>query len=135
MCLGLQGIVEYFGGTLGQLAIPVHGRSSLVRVLSRDLARENGHTRARRDLFEGLPTPFRAGRYHSLFARRDQMPRCLRVRAETDDGVVMAIEHETLPLAAVQFHPESVMSVGERVGIRLIENVVDTLVPDRSTPP
>jgi anthranilate synthase len=78
-------------------------------------------------LFEGLPTEFTAGRYHSLFAIRDRLPAALRVTAETEDGVVMAIEHATLPLAAVQFHPESIMTLGEDVGLRLLANVMKVL--------
>ncbi len=114
VCLGLQGIVEHFGGALGVLDIPVHGKPSALR-------------RTDSALFEGLPETFTAGRYHSLYAIRDRMPDCLRVTAETEDGIVMAIEHETLPVAAVQFHPESIMSFGEGAGARLIANVVARL--------
>ena len=67
------------------------------------------------------------GRYHSLFAREEELPSCLRVTARSDDGVVMAVEHESLPVAAVQFHPESIMSLGEAVGLRLVRNVVELL--------
>ena len=112
VCLGLQGIVEHFGGELGILPVPVHGKPSPVRVA------------APSPLFEGLPDSFAAGRYHSLFAIRDRVPGCLRVIAETEDGIVMAVEHETLPVAAVQFHPESIMSFGSGAGARLIGNVV-----------
>ena len=111
VCLGLQGIVEHFGGELGVLDIPVHGKPSSVKT-------------AASPLFEGLPADFAVGRYHSLFARRDKLPDCLRVTAETADGVVMAVEHKTLPVAAVQFHPESIMSFGDGAGQRLMENVV-----------
>ena len=114
VCLGLQGMVEHFGGTLGVLDPPVHGKATRVRVLGGRL-------------FEGLPTEFTAGRYHSLFAIRDRLPAALRVTAETEDGVVMAIEHATLPLAAVQFHPESIMTLGEDVGLRLLANVMSVL--------
>jgi anthranilate synthase len=114
VCLGLQGMVEYFGGTLGILDYPMHGKASRVHVL--------GGT-----LFAGLPKEFVAGRYHSLFARRDTLPADLTPTAESDDGVVMAIEHTTLPLAAVQFHPESIMSLDDDVGLRLLRNVVSRL--------
>ena len=93
VCLGLQGIVEYFGGALDVLGIPCHGKPSLVRVLGGRLLR-------------GLPPEFTVGRYHSLHARRSGLPASLRVTAETADGVVMAVEHAELPIAAVQFHPE-----------------------------
>jgi len=114
VCLGLQGMVEYCGGTLGVLDPPVHGKASRIRVLGGRL-------------FEGLPAEFTAGRYHSLFAIRDRLPAALRVTAETEDSVVMAIEHATLPLAAVQFHPESIMTLGEDVGLRLLANVLSLL--------
>ena len=111
VCLGLQGIVEYFGGELGVLATPVHGKASLVRVLGGAM-------------FRGLPSTFAAGRYHSLFARRETLPAVLRACAESDDGVIMAVEHRELPIAAVQFHPESILTSAENVGLRLLENVL-----------
>ena len=114
VCLGLQGIVEYFGGRLASLAHPMHGKPSVVRV-------HPGR------LFDTLPTEFRAGRYHSLFAVRDTLPASLHVTAESDDGVVMAVEHDTLPVAGVQFHPESILTLQEDLGLRLIHNVVETL--------
>jgi anthranilate synthase len=114
VCLGLQGMVEYFGGRLGTLDPPMHGKPSRIRV-----------TGGR--LFEGLPATFTAGRYHSLFAIRDALPADLKVTAESEDGLVMAIEHATLPLAAVQFHPESIMTLGDDVGVRLLANVMDRL--------
>ncbi len=114
VCLGLQGMVEYFGGTLGVLDPPVHGKASRIRV-------RGGR------LFEGLPTEFTAGRYHSLFAIRETLPAVLEVSAETEDGVIMAVEHRTLPLAAVQFHPESIMTLGDDLGLRLLGNVMSRL--------
>ncbi|HYD48333.1 MAG TPA: gamma-glutamyl-gamma-aminobutyrate hydrolase family protein, partial [Terriglobales bacterium] len=114
VCLGLQGMVEHFGGKLGVLDYPMHGKPSLIEV-------RGGR------LFEGLPRRFTAGRYHSLFAVRDQVPADLRVTAETEDGVVMAVEHSDLPCAAVQFHPESILTLAEDAGMRLIRNVVTAL--------
>ena len=116
VCLGLQGMVEHFGGKLGVLDYPMHGKPSRIRVIGGRL-------------FEGLPAEFTAGRYHSLFALPESLPGDLRVTAESDDGVVMAVEHATLPLAAVQFHPESIMSLDDEVGLRLLANVVDKLAP------
>ncbi len=110
VCLGLQGIVEHFGGTLDVLATPMHGRPSPVRV----------HGGA---LFDGLPRAFPVGRYHSLHAVRETLPACLRVTAEDEAGVVMAVEHEALPIAAVQFHPESIMTP-EAHGHRMIANAL-----------
>jgi len=114
VCLGLQSIIEAAGGELGQLETPMHGKPSEV------------HCSGGR-LFEGLPSKFKAGRYHSLYATRDLIPDDYDVTAISDDGIVMAVEHKTLPIAAVQFHPESIMSMDDDVGMRLIRNVVDTL--------
>jgi anthranilate synthase len=111
VCLGLQGIVEHFGGELGVLEYPMHGKASRIRVCGGRL-------------FAGLPAEFTAGRYHSLFAIREKLPSALVVTAESDDDVVMALEHATLPVAAVQFHPESIMSLEGDLGIRLLRNVV-----------
>lgn len=114
VCLGLQGIVEHFGGELDLLPKPMHGKPSRVRVL--------GGT-----LLEGHPSEFDAGRYHSLVAKRDTLPRELILVAETPQGVVMGIEHATLPVAAVQFHPESILSLEEEIGHRLVDNVMRRL--------
>jgi anthranilate synthase len=113
VCLGLQGIVEYFGGQLDVLPYPAHGIDSPIRLSS-----ESG------SLFAELPIEFTAGRYHSLFAVPEKLPTDLKVTALSEDGIVMAIEHVTLPIAAVQFHPESILSLGDDFGIRLIRNVV-----------
>ena len=121
VCLGLQGIVEYFGGRLGTLGYPMHGKPSAIR------------WRGGR-LLANLPERFEAGRYHSLFGERDSLPECLDVTAETDDGVIMAIEHRTLPVAAVQFHPESILTLGGEVGRRLILEVVAHLRPATEEP-
>ena len=82
-------------------------------------------------LYDNLPGEFRAARYHSLFAVRDSLPACLCVTAESDDGVVMAVEHTDLPIAAVQFHPESILTLQEDLGLRLMHNVVETLTAPR----
>lgn len=115
VCLGLQGLVEHLGGELGVLDYPMHGKPSRIQV-------RGGR------LFAGLPEEFTAGRYHSLFAIREKLPPALEVTAESDDGIVMAVEHAHLPLAAVQFHPESIMSLDGDVGLRLLRNVVAGLV-------
>ena len=111
VCLGLQGMVEAFGGKLGVLGYPMHGKPSTVI-----------HKGA--GVFEGLPPRFKAGRYHSLFAREDTFPDCLEVTAESDDGVIMGVRHRELPLEAVQFHPESMLTLEGNCGLRLMENVV-----------
>ena len=109
VCLGLQAIVEYFGGSLGVLDPPMHGKPSVVQALPGRLLR-------------GLPEHFTVGRYHSLHAVRSRLPGVLSVVAQTEtDQVIMAIEHATLPIAAVQFHPESVMTSPGEIGMPIIE--------------
>lgn len=115
VCLGLQAIGEYFGATLRQLDEPMHGKPTRITV------HHPGH------VFAGLPDKVTIGRYHSLHATRETLPNTLTVTASTDDGIVMGIEHVDLPIAAVQFHPESIMSLGQDAGIRIIENVVSRL--------
>jgi anthranilate synthase len=109
VCLGLQGIVEHFGGELGVLDYPMHGKPSRI-------------TPADGVLLEGFPESFVAGRYHSLHAI--DVPDDLVVTATTEDGVVMAVEHASLPVWSVQFHPESILSLEGRLGHRLIRNVM-----------
>jgi anthranilate synthase len=92
----------------------MHGKPSRIRV-------SGGR------LFEDLPQRFEAGRYHSLFALPEHLPAGLTVTARSEDGIIMAIEHESLPVAAVQFHPESILTLGEDCGIRLIRNVMRLL--------
>jgi anthranilate synthase len=113
VCLGLQGIVEYFGGTLRQLDYPMHGKRSEL-------------TQAEGVLFAGLPRPISVGRYHSLVAAK--VPECLEVCARSADGSVMALVHRSLPLAAVQFHPESILTLEGDKGRTLIRNALRHLV-------
>ena len=113
VCLGLQGIVEAFGGELQVLGYPMHGKHSLVT--------HNG-----RGVFRGLPSPFRVGRYHSLYADRASFPACLEITAESEDGVIMGVRHRDLPIEAVQFHPESILTLERNCGLRLIENMIET---------
>jgi len=115
VCLGLQGIVEAFGGELGVLDYPMHGKPSLV-------------IHQNKGVFEGLPERFKVGRYHSLFARKETLPACLEVTAESDDGVIMGVRHRELPIEGVQFHPESILTLDANCGLRLMENVVAQLV-------
>jgi anthranilate synthase len=82
-------------------------------------------------LLAGLPKEFTVGRYHSLYARRSTLPRDLMVSAETADRIVMAIEHASLPIAAVQFHPESVMTAAD-LGHHLIERTLTVLAGERA---
>jgi len=114
VCLGLQGMVEGFGGELGVLPYPMHGKPSMV-------------THDGRGVFEGLPSPLKAGRYHSLYAIREKLPAVLEITAESDDGIVMGVRHRELPMEAVQFHPESLLSLGGEMGQKLIQNMVRRL--------
>jgi anthranilate synthase len=114
VCLGLQGMVEAFGGELGVLGYPMHGKPSLVK--NRGVG-----------VFEGLPEEFRVGRYHSLYAIREKLPAVLEVTAETEDGVIMGVRHRELPMEAVQFHPESILTLDGNCGLKLMENVVRVL--------
>jgi anthranilate synthase len=111
VCLGLQGVVEAFGGELGVLDYPMHGKPSWV-------------THQGQGVFEGLPEKFQVGRYHSLFARRETFPACLEATAHSEDGVIMAVRHKDLPVEAVQFHPESILTAAGDCGLKLMENVL-----------
>ncbi|MBW4599900.1 MAG: anthranilate synthase [Calothrix sp. FI2-JRJ7] len=113
VCLGLQGIVEAFGGELNVLDYPQHGKPSQLIV-----------TDSNSVLFKGLPETFPVGRYHSLYANPEKLPSQLKVTAITEDEVIMGIEHQSLPIAAVQFHPESIMTLTGSVGLAIIKNVV-----------
>jgi anthranilate synthase len=111
VCLGLQGIVEAFGGELGVLDYPVHGKPSQI-------------TNTGKGIFEGLPETFAVGRYHSLYAKREKLPACLEITAESDDGVIMGVRHKELPIEAVQFHPESILSATAGHGLKLMQNAI-----------
>lgn len=111
VCLGLQGIVEAFGGELGVLPYPMHGKPSKVN--------HNG-----KGVFAGLPEDIEVGRYHSLFAIPERLPSVLEITARTEDGVIMGIRHRELPIEAVQFHPESILSAHQDIGLKLIRNAL-----------
>lgn len=113
VCLGLQGIVEAFGGELGVLGYPVHGKASVVR--HRGIG-----------VFEGLPEEFEVGRYHSLYAIPERLPASLEVTAESDDGIIMGVRHRELPIEAVQFHPESILTAAGDHGLKLMRNALRT---------
>jgi anthranilate synthase/aminodeoxychorismate synthase-like glutamine amidotransferase len=97
VCLGHQALVEHYGGVLEVDPVPVHGKAALVH--------HDGS-----ELFRDVASPFQAGRYHSLRARRDALPECLELSAWSEDGLVMAVRHRALPRFGVQFHPESVLT-------------------------
>ena len=106
VCLGHQAIGQAFGAKVVRGPAPMHGKLS-------DTFHHN------HDMFEGIPSPFRATRYHSLILERDSLPDCLEITAETEDGVVMGLAHRELPVYGVQFHPESFLTLE---GPRLLAN-------------
>ena len=99
VCLGHQAIGQVFGGTVVRAPEIMHGKTSLVRHLG-----VGG--------FAGLPQPLEATRYHSLVVARDTVPEVWEITAETDDGIVMGLRHREHPTEGVQFHPESILTVG-----------------------
>jgi anthranilate synthase len=116
VCLGLQGMVEAFGGELGVLDYPMHGKPSRI----------HHHNRG---IFEGMPEEFTVGRYHSLYAIPEKLPACLEVTAQTEDGVIMGVRHRNLPMEAVQFHPESILSARDDLGLQLMRNAMRLAQP------
>jgi anthranilate synthase/aminodeoxychorismate synthase-like glutamine amidotransferase len=97
VCLGHQAIGQAFGGAVVRAREQMHGKVSAI-----------SHTGT--DILHGLPSPFTATRYHSLIVDRETLPEILVPTAWTDDGVIMAMHHRTLPIYGVQFHPESIAS-------------------------
>ena len=106
VCLGHQCIGEVFGGEIVRAPALFHGKTSMIY--------HDGKT-----IFRGLPRPFEATRYHSLVIRRETLPDCLELSAETDDGVIMGVRHRALLVEGVQFHPESILT---REGKQLLAN-------------
>lgn len=94
VCLGHQSIGQAFGGKIVRVH-PMHGKVSQIK--------HHGT-----GVFEGLPSPFTATRYHSLTVAREDFPDCLEITAETDDGIIMGLQHKDMPVHGVQFHPESI---------------------------
>jgi anthranilate synthase component II len=111
VCLGHQAIGQAFGGKIIRAPQPVHGKTSLV-------------THSNKGIFKGLPSPFNATRYHSLIVERDSLPAELEITAETQDGLIMGLQHKALALHGVQFHPESIAS---EHGHALLKNFLDRL--------
>ena len=114
VCLGHQAIGEAFGGKVVRCHEIVHGKMGTMH-----------HTA--KGLFRDLPSPFEATRYHSLVVDRASLPDCLEITAELDDGTIMGLQHRTLPIHGVQFHPESIRS---EHGHKLLQNFLEmTKVP------
>jgi anthranilate synthase component 2 len=115
VCLGHQAIGQAFGGRIVRADTVMHGKLSAVEHQGRGILRD-------------LPSPFAATRYHSLVIEPESLPSCLAVTARTEDGVIMAIEHEELPIYGVQFHPESIET---EHGHQLLRNFLER-VPERA---
>jgi anthranilate synthase/aminodeoxychorismate synthase-like glutamine amidotransferase len=108
VCLGHQCVGEAFGGDVVRADRLMHGKTSMIH--------HNGL-----GIYQGLPNPFEATRYHSLIIRRETMPDCLEITAETEEREVMGVRHKELPVEGVQFHPESILT---GVGKDLLRNFV-----------
>jgi anthranilate synthase/aminodeoxychorismate synthase-like glutamine amidotransferase len=106
VCLGHQAVGYVFGGEVIRAQRIMHGKTSQVI--------NDGRT-----IFTGLPNPLVAGRYHSLILKRESLPDCFEISAETEEGEIMGIRHKELPVEGVQFHPESILTPN---GKRLLKN-------------
>jgi para-aminobenzoate synthetase component II len=113
VCLGHQAIAQAFGGEIVQAARLLHGKTSPVR--------HDGET-----IFQGIPSPFLATRYHSLLVRKETLPKEFIVSAQTAEGEIMALRHRHLAVEGVQFHPESILS---EYGKPLLANFIQTYRP------
>lgn len=110
VCLGHQAIGEAFGGKVVRCHEIVHGKLGTMH-----------HTG--KGLFEDLPSPFEATRYHSLIVERESLPDSLEITAELEDGTIMGVQHKELPIHGVQFHPESIRS---EHGHKMLDNFLKT---------
>ena len=115
ICLGHQAIAQCFGATIIKDKVPMHGKISQIF--------HNGT-----DLFKNISTPFDATRYHSLIIDEKTLPDELEITARTKDNIIMAIKHKSLPIEAVQFHPES---IGTEYGKVILKNFIDNLHFDK----
>lgn len=121
VCLGHQSIGQAYGGKVIRAPVPMHGKLSTIR-----------HTG--KGIFKGLPQDFEITRYHSLIVERETLPDCLEITAETDDGLIMGLQHTSHPVHGVQFHPESIAS---EYGHALLANFLELagITPKREAIP
>ena len=108
ICLGMQVIANAFGAKVEEAVEPVHGKVKSIR-----------HSGS--GLFESLPNPLNVTRYHSLVVERASLSGCLKVDSESEEGEIMGLSHESLPIWGVQFHPEALLTEG---GMGLLENAL-----------
>jgi len=111
VCLGHQAIGQVYGAEINYAPYLMHGKTSIIN-----------HDKS--TLFKGIPQPLEATRYHSLVIERSSLPEDFIVTAWTDDNTIMAIEHKTMPVYGVQFHPESIMTV---YGKEILNNFINSL--------
>lgn len=111
VCLGHQCIGQAYGGVVKRAPQLMHGKISRMH-----------HTDD--PLFEGIPSPFEATRYHSLIVEETTLPDCLTVTARADSGEIMALRHKTHPVVGVQFHPESILT---QHGVKMLKNFIETV--------
>ncbi|MGB0370334.1 MAG: anthranilate synthase component II [Opitutales bacterium] len=109
VCLGHQSIGHHFGGNVIRTPELMHGKTSSI------LHEGKG-------LFSGLPSPLTATRYHSLIIERETIPDCLEITAETEDGIIMAVQHKEFQVHGVQFHPESYATEN---GMKMLQNFLN----------
>lgn len=112
ICLGHQAIGQAFGGRVVRAGRIMHGKTSPIH--------NDGRT-----IFQGLPSPFPAGRYHSLIVERETLPDCLEVSAETEEGEIMGLRHRESPVEGIQFHPESILTPSGKRIIRNFLHLID----------
>jgi len=118
VCLGHQAIGYAFGADVVRAERIMHGKTS--RIMT------DGRT-----IFKGLPNPFIGGRYHSLIIKRDSLPACFEISAETEEGEIMGIRHTEYPVEGIQFHPESVLTPN---GKRILKNFLEIIRGEENPP-
>jgi len=111
VCLGHQAIAAAFGGKVVSAKRLMHGKTSMIHADGQKI-------------YQGIPSPFEAMRYHSLAVSRNNFPECLEISSEADDGEIMGIRHRQHPTEGIQFHPESIMT---RVGKRILRNFLNSI--------
>lgn len=113
VCLGHQCIGYVYGGIVGRARVPTHGKASLIY--------HDG-----KSIYRGIENPFAAARYHSLVVKKEGLPECLEITAETEDGEVMGIRHKNYVVEGIQVHPESILT---EVGHNLLANFLSFTRP------